>query len=72
MLHACRTQGFFTRPVWFAKVEDRKPAGSVSEALPNVLPSGRAPSSRALRHSLERKMSSRRLAIWGLAPRSHA
>jgi hypothetical protein len=56
MLHASRRQRFFTRPVWFANVEDRKQAGSVSEALPNVLPGRPAPSNRALRHSLERKM----------------
>ena len=33
MLHACRTQWFFTEPVWSAEVEDRKPASPVSDVV---------------------------------------
>jgi hypothetical protein len=44
MIHACRTQGFSTRPVWVAEVKDRKSAGSLSEALSNVFARSEVPS----------------------------
>ena len=65
-LHGLRHEdlvGFFTSSVSFA-------LDARCKLLPRLLPSPRSRKRLHLLHALERKMSSRRFAICGLAPRS--
>ena len=65
-LHGLRHEdlvGFFTSSVSFA-------LDARCKLLPRLLPNPRSRKRSHLLHALERKMSSSRLAIWGLAPSS--